>query len=172
MSPDTDADPTREDAAPAGSESAALQAERDELLAQLQRARADYQNLRRRTQLDIDNALRRSLEPLLQGLLVVLDHLDLALASSAEGDEARALAQGVEMTRRQFLHALAQEGVTPMDDVREFDPTLHEAVSTCETSEQPPGQIVRVLRRGWNWRGQVLRAAHVQVSAAPKTDAS
>lgn len=175
MSPDTQADPDS-DAAAEGAERAAepnkLEAERDDLLAQLQRARADYQNLRKRTQLDVDNALRRALEPLLQSLLVVLDNLDLALATPAASDDAKRVAQGVELTRKQFLHALAQEGVQPLADTAEFDPKLHEAVSNEESAERPAGSIVRVLRRGWTWRGQLLRAAHVQVAVAPKQPAT
>ncbi len=167
MSPDTDADPQSDTNAAATSETGALKAERDELLAQLQRARADYQNLRKRTQLDIDNALRRALEPLLQSLLLVVDNLDSALATPGSGDDARAIAHGVEMTRKQFLHALAQEAVVPITDTLEFDPRLHEAVSMHETTEQAAGSIVRVLRRGWTWRTQVLRPAHVQVAVAP-----
>jgi molecular chaperone GrpE len=145
-----------------------LKAERDDLLAQLARARADYQNLRKRTQVDIDNSVRRSLEGLLQGLVLVVDHLDLALSAPAKGEEAQALARGVELTREQLLRTLAQEGAEPVLDTDEFDPNVHEAVSTLVTSEHPPGTIVAVLRRGWTWRGQVLRPAHVQVAAAPK----
>ena len=144
-----------------------LKTERDDLLAQLARARADYQNLRKRTQIDADNSVRRSLEGLLQGLILVVDHLDLALSSPSKGDEARALARGVEMTREQLLRTLAQEGAQPVLETDEFDPNLHEAVATLPTLEHPPGTIVATLRRGWTWRGQVLRPAHVQVAAPP-----
>lgn len=144
-----------------------LRAERDELLSQLQRARADYQNLRKRTQVDIENSVRRSLEGLLQGLLLVVDNLDFALRSSVESPDAKNLAQGVEMTRTQFMHVLAQENVQPIAETRAFDPNLHEAVSTAESASHAEGEIILVLRRGWTWRGQVLRAAQVQVARAP-----
>ncbi len=145
----------------------ALRAERDELVTQLARARADYQNLRKRTQLDIDNAVRRSLENLLQNLFVVVDNLDFALKTDARSEDARQLAHGVELTRRQFLHALSQEGAAPIPDSAQFDPKLHEAVTTVQSAEHAPGAVVDVLRRGWTWRGTVLRASHVRVAAAP-----
>lgn len=151
----------------ADAQATALASERDELLAQLARARADYQNLRKRTQVDIDNAVRRSLENLLQNLFVVVDNLDFALKVEALSDDARQLAHGVELTRMQFLHALAQEGAAPIPDGETFDPKLHEAVATIPTSDRPAGSIVQVLRRGWTWRGTVLRPTHVQVAAAP-----
>jgi molecular chaperone GrpE len=142
--------------------------ERDDLSAKLQRATADYQNLRRRQQMDVDAAVRRGLESLLQNLLLVLDHLDLALAAPAESDEAKKLARGVALTRDQFLAALAQEDVTPIEAGTSFDPARHEAVATVERADLEPGTVVDVLRRGYTWRDKVLRVAHVRVSAAPK----
>lgn len=144
--------------------------ERDELLSQLARARADYQNLRKRTQVDIDNAVRRSLENLLQNLFVVVDNLDFALRVEAKSDDARQLAHGVELTRMQLVHALSQEGATPIPDAAVFDPKLHEAVSMVASDSHPAGGIVNVLRRGWTWRGAVLRPTHVQVATAPSVD--
>jgi len=155
----------------AGGELEALRAERDELATQLARARADYQNLRKRTQLDVDNAVRRSLENLLQNLFVVVDNLDFALRVEARSEDARQLAHGVDLTRMQFLHALSQEGASPIPDSKTFDTKLHEAVSTAPSTEHAPGTILHVLRRGWTWRGTVLRPAHVQVAVAPVTDA-
>jgi molecular chaperone GrpE len=144
-----------------------LRAERDDLLAQLARARADYQNLRKRTQVDIENSVRRSLEGLLQGLLVTVDHLDFALASKVESEDGKALHKGVELTRMQFQQVLAQENVQPIAESRVFDPKLHEAVAMVPSNAHTAGEIVATLRRGWTWRGQVLRVAQVQVASAP-----
>jgi molecular chaperone GrpE len=175
MASDTDAQRTDADTSEAQSAATAgapelekLKLERDDLLAQLLRARADYQNLRRRTQLDIDNSVRRSMESLFQGLFLVVDNLDLALGAPHAGADARSLGEGIEMTRAQLLRALAQEHVEPTAVTKEFDPTLHEAVSTVESREHVPGSVVTTLRRGWTWRGQVLRPAQVQVACAPR----
>jgi molecular chaperone GrpE len=138
--------------------------ERDESLARLQRAQADYANLRRRAQIDLDSALQRSLRPLLEGLLLVVDHLDLALAAPQESDESRNLARGVRLTRDQLLRALAQEGVQPIPQSGRFDPALHEAVATEERDDLEPGTVVETVRPGYTWRGQVLRHAHVKVA--------
>ncbi len=159
---------TGAEASAAGSDAGTLQRERDEYLTRWQRATADYQNLKRRTTADVEAAVRRSLESLLSGMLLVVDHLELALSSPAESDDARALARGVELTRDQVLHTLRQEGVEPMPDHDDFDPTLHEAVATVETDEVAPGKVVDTLRRGYTWRGQALRFAHVRVARAPQ----
>ena len=142
--------------------------ERDELQAKLQRATADYQNLRRRQQADIDAALRRGLESLLANMLLVLDHLDLALSAPAESAETANFARGVALTRTQFLAALAQEDVVPVETSGIFDPNRHEVVMTVERPDLEPGTIVDVLRRGYTWRDKVLRVAHVSVAAEPK----
>ena len=141
-----------------------LERERDESLARLQRAQADYANLRRRAQVDLDSALQRSLRPLLENLLLVVDHLDLALAAPQGSEESRSLARGVRLTRDQLLRALAQEGVEPIAESGRFDPALHEAVATEERDDLEPGTVVETVRPGYTWRGQVLRHAHVKVA--------
>lgn len=142
--------------------------ERDELQSKLQRATADYQNLRRRQQADLDAALRRGLESLLGNLLTVLDHLDLALSAPADQAETANFARGVALTRDQFLAALAQEGVTAVETSGMFDPNKHEVVMTVARPDLAPGTIVDVLRRGYMWRDKVLRVAHVSVAAQPR----
>jgi molecular chaperone GrpE len=144
-----------------------LRAEAEDFKARWLRAQADYQNLRRRQQGDIDSMVRRTLESLLGNLLTVVDHLDFALAAPASAEEARALAQGVRQTRDQLLAALRLEGVEPIPHSRQFDAKLHQAVSSVATSEFAPGEIVDVLREGYTYRGTVLRAAHVRVATAP-----
>jgi len=146
-----------------------LTRERDEYLARWQRAAADYQNLKRRSASEVEGAVRRSLEGLLSGLLLVVDHLELALKSPAGSEDAQALARGVGLTLDQLLYVLRQQGVEPILAEEEFDPALHEAVATLESDELPAGRIVDTLRRGYTWRGQMLRFAHVRVARAPQS---
>src|SRR5262245_28380557 len=115
--------------------------ERDDAIAKLQRATADYQNLRRRQQADLENSLRRGLEQLLTSLLLVLDHLELALAAPAENEETKNFARGVALTRNSLLKLLEQEGVEPIAADDKFDPAKHHAVATVERDDVPPGTI-------------------------------
>src|SRR5262245_18737750 len=103
-------------------------AQRDEYLAALQRSQADYQNLRRRLQSDIDAATSRSKGPLLSDLLLVLDYLEMALASPHTTAEGKNLAAGVEMTKGQLVRALEREGVKPVAETGAFDASVHQAV--------------------------------------------
>ena len=143
-----------------------LRRERDEAVTKWQRALADYQNLKRRSQSDYENGLRRSLQPLAENLLLVLDNLDMALAAPVTSEDAVNLAAGVQLTRDQLVTAIATLDVKPIGVEGEFDPAVHQAVETVEAGGADPGAIVDVVRPGFTWRHGVLRHAQVRVAAA------
>jgi molecular chaperone GrpE len=147
----------------------ALERERDELRAQWQRAQADYQNLRRRLQSDIDAAVLRAKTPLYDSLLLVLDYLDMALATPCTTRECQSLLAGVEMTRDTLLRALEKENVRAVPENGAFDAAVHQAVERVETSERPAGELIEVLRRGYLAGNQVLRPAQVKVAVEPSS---
>jgi len=149
-----------------------LQAEVQELRSKWLRAQADYQNLRRRGEVEQGAFLRLKLEPLLRDLLFVLDWLDMALSTPVESDDAKALRTGVEMTRDKLLGALEGEDVRPIADGGRFDPDRHEATATEERADLEPGTVVRTVRRGYTWRDAILRHAHVVVARRPEDPAS
>jgi molecular chaperone GrpE len=178
--PDPPEEPTGDAAAAAaqGSDRAAEAAsedvakrERDEAIAQLKRAQADFQNLRRRTQGEIDQAVRRSQQRLLEELLLAIDHLELALGSPTSTEEARKLAQGVKLTRDAMLRALEGEGVRAMASDKRFDPARHFAVASVPTPGRAPGEVLETVRQGYTWNDVVLRPAQVVVTAEPQSAA-
>jgi molecular chaperone GrpE len=163
-SPDPDSVPPGE--APAvESEFAALRAERDRLQAQLLRAQADYQNLKRRTASDVDQALKRALSGLFEQLFLALDHLDLALATP-EGRAENPLSSGVRLTRDKLVRGLEATGVQRIAPTRVLDPTKQEAVATEPRADVEPGTVLGVLREGYTYQGQVVRPAQVRVATA------
>lgn len=152
---------------PALSEIDQLRAERDEAIESWQRARADYQNLRRRQQADIDAAVARSREALLAELLLVVDTLDMALSTPCQTEEARNLQYGVQLTRQQLMQFLELQNVTRLPDAGTFDPRYHQAIATVVSDRHAPGEIVATVRRGYLLGERVLRHAQVQVAADP-----
>jgi molecular chaperone GrpE len=152
-----------EDGDPAAS-LASVERERDEHLANWKRAQADYQNLRRRLQTDIDAAVQRAKKPLLQNLLLVLDYLEMALATPCTTRESKDVLAGVEMTRNALQSTLERENVRAIPEGGAFDSALHEAVERVETKTVKAGEIVHTLRRGYTADGQVLRPAQVKVA--------
>lgn len=141
-----------------------LTLERDEYLSKYQRAAADCQNMRRRAAEDIEDRIKRRLQPLLEELLVVLDNLEMALACPAETPEAKNLALGVRLTRDQLLSALGYEDIQRIIPEGAFDPNLHQAVAVVEETDVPAGHVVDCTRHGYTWRDLVLRSAQVRVA--------
>jgi molecular chaperone GrpE len=150
-----------------------LQRERDEYLASWKRATADYQNLRRRLQSDLESAVARQKTGILGDLLLVLDFLDMALATPVKTEEGKNLHTGVEATRTALYAVLEREGVRPIPDAGTFDPAFHDCVARVQADGVEPGTITEVLRRGYTLEGRILRPAQVKVAGAderPETD--
>jgi molecular chaperone GrpE len=148
-------------------DAAELRGRLDDALERWKRAQADFQNLKRRQQGDIDAAVRRTVQPLLEDLLRVADHFEMALSAPTTNDESRALADGVRLIRDQLDRALRQAGVEPLDASGALDPNLHEAVATVPDADAAPGTIVDVLQTGYLWNDVVLRHARVRVAVEP-----
>ena len=147
-----------------GDRMAELEARCEELNAKWLRAQADYKNLRRRSLSDLETGLRRGMLPLLEELLLVLDFLDMALASPTESADAKNLHTGVEMTRTKLMAALEAAEVAPIPIDGPFDPEIHEAVEARTATDVEPGTILEVVRAGYTWRETVLRVARVVVA--------
>jgi molecular chaperone GrpE len=141
-----------------------LRRENEEHLQNWKRATADYQNLRRRLQADIDAASQRSKQPLILDLLLVLDYLEMALKTPCTTAEGKNLSAGVELTRSVLLRALERESVRAVPEKGKFDPAVHQAVERVETDEHEAGTILGTLRRGYASGDQVIRPAQVKVA--------
>lgn len=141
-----------------------LRRESQENLQNWKRATADYQNLRRRLQTDIDAASQRSKQPLLLDLLLVLDYLEMALQAPCTTTEGKNLSAGVELTRSVLLRTLERENVRAVPEGGQFDAAVHQAVERVESDDHESGTILGTLRRGYTCNGQVLRPAQVRVA--------
>ena len=165
--PTANADESGAPDAPSESEVERLQRERDEATDSWKRALADYKNLRKRTLVDIDSAVRASKQAMLSELLLVLDYLEMALQTRCETQEGKNLLFGVEMTRDQLLKFLEAQDVRALESEGTFDPERHQAVESVATDAHAPGTIVETVRRGYSCGDHVLRYAQVKVAEAP-----
>lgn len=151
---------------------ASLKEEKDRAeryLNQLKYARADLENLQKRTQRSIEEALDRANGRLLMQLLPILDELDLAIkaAKTSKGS----IVEGVEMVKNKLAKLMEAEGVSPIEAVgKPFDPRLHEAVLDVETRDHPDGSVIEEFRKGYRFRDRVLRASMVKVARYPGSD--
>ena len=130
------------------------------------RLMADFDNFRKRQTRERDETVRRATETLLQELLPVLDHLELALSNAP--NKADPLAAGVQMIADQFRSALQRFDLKPFHAVGEpFDPNRHEAVSELASADVPAHHVLHQLRRGYMLGGRLLRPAQVVISSGP-----
>lgn len=139
--------------------------EAGELLENLQRVTAEFDNYRKRTDRDRVENLLRAGQRVIESLLPTLDSLEAAIAIEATTDAETRMVEGMRSTHAQLLETLKSDGFSPIGAVGEnFDPALHEAVSVI------PGegdQIVdQVVRKGYVMGGRVIRPSLVVVGHA------
>lgn len=142
----------------------------------LLRTLAEMENLRRRTEREVNDARVYGVAGFARDVLAVADNMHRAL--EAIGPELReqadakvkSLIEGVELTERELLKTLEKNGVRKFSPQGEkFDPNVHQAMFEVPTSEFPPGHVAQVIQAGYMLGDRVLRPAMVGVvKAAPK----
>jgi molecular chaperone GrpE len=148
--------------------SAALRAEAAEVREKFLRTAAEFDNFRKRTRRDLDEAEKRGREALLRDLLPVFDNLERALVVANQATDVKAVADGVGMVLKQFNDTLERGGIRRVPTTgAPFDPQVHEAIQQIETAEQPPGSVVAEVRAGYALGERLVRAAMVVVAKAP-----
>ena len=138
--------------------------ERDSVL----RIKAEMENLRRRTELDVEKAHKFALEKFVNELLPVLDSLDRALEeANKDSDSMTAMVEGIELTRKSMLDVVAKFGVQVVADIDvPMDPNVHQAIAMVESDEVAAGNVLMVMQKGYTLNGRTIRAAMVSVAKA------
>jgi molecular chaperone GrpE len=152
---------------------AEVQAEATRLKDALLRTAADFDNFRKRTRRELEEARRNGREDLLRALLPVFDNLERAIQSAQRTSDVKAMTEGLTMVQRQFVDALGREGIARVPTVgRPFDPGVHEAIQQVETGEHDPGTVIAEVQPGYTQGERLLRAAMVVVARGKPDDAS
>jgi molecular chaperone GrpE len=156
-------------------ELAAAQAKADEYLDKFQRSAAEFQNSRRRLENQMADEIERASGALIKRFLPVLDDIDLAFQNvpeelqDAEANEAAtaqaAWLQGFRQIRKKLLDTMVDQGLERIDTSGEFDPNLHEAISSEPSDSVESGHIIAEMRAGYTYKGKVLRPALVRVAS-------
>jgi molecular chaperone GrpE len=151
---------------------AAITAERDQLLAEkadlqdrLLRARAEFDNARRRAERERGDFLQFATMDLVREVLPVLDDFERGLKTETADKE---YAKGVELIHQRLFETLKKMGLEPIDTAgKQFDPNLHQAVERVETDDGEDQAILGEFQRGYNFRGKLIRPAMVKVAVRP-----
>ena len=174
------ADPSESDDTADGDTFDALMAERDSLKDQLLRALADVENMRRRTERELETARRYSHTGFARDLVGAIDNLARAIdAAPAADDEAvgesvTALITGLEMSWTEIQSTMERHGIKRISPLGEkFDYNFHQAMFEMPHPDQPPGTVVEVVQHGYVLHDRLLRPAMVGVAKAvdPAPDA-
>ncbi|OOF81757.1 nucleotide exchange factor GrpE [Rodentibacter ratti] len=134
----------------------------------LLRTRAEIDNIRRRTEQDVEKAHKFALEKFSKDILNTIDNLERALATPAntEDESIKALFDGVELTLKELISTVGRFGVEAVGVVGEtFNPDLHQAISMQPAEGFESNQITAVLQKGYTLNGRVIRPAMVMVAA-------
>lgn len=132
----------------------------------LKRSLADYQNLERKTKLDIENGVNTQIDKFMVNFLQIYD--DLVRAKNVLANE-KINVEGLEGILRNMDSFLTQYDVVPIDALGEiFNPNLHEAISVIEDETLDEDTITKEIRKGYISHNRVIRPAIVEISKKPK----
>ncbi|CRL45985.1 Protein GrpE [Sodalis glossinidius str. 'morsitans'] len=144
--------------------SQAQQREHDSVL----RAKAEMENVRRRSEQDVEKAHKFALERFAGELLPVIDNLERALDMSDKANaELASTIEGIELTLKSLLDAVRKFGLDVVGDTHvPFNPEVHQAMTMLESDEHEPNQVMMVMQKGYTLNGRLIRPAMVAVSKA------
>lgn len=146
----------------------ALKKERSELGERLLRTAADFDNFRKRSRREIDEAKLRGKDDALRELLPVFDNLERAVRAAGEANDSGAVLEGVRMVLKLFEDTAQRMGLNRVPTIGErFDPAVHEAIQQAESADHAPGTIIAEITPGYLFGKRLLRAAMVIVARRP-----
>ncbi|MBI3236485.1 MAG: nucleotide exchange factor GrpE, partial [Chlamydiales bacterium] len=134
------------------------------------RVSAEADNTRNRMQKEKQERTRFAIENIVEELLNPIDSLENALQFTQNlSDEIKNWAYGFQMILNQFKEVLSNHGISSFDsEGMLFDPNLHYAIETEETTEKPEGTILQEFVKGYKSKERTLRPARVKVAKSPQ----
>ena len=137
----------------------------EEYLDGWQRSRAEFANYKKRVEREQATIYQTTSSTIIKRYLDILDDLERALNNRPQDGDGKNWAAGIELIFRKFQSILENEGVVIMKAQGEqFDPNLHEAISSEENEDFQSGQIIEVVKQGYTQGERVLRPALVRVA--------
>ncbi len=141
-------------------------AERDEYKDLALRAKADFENYRKRADKRVAETRGVAVAGVIRELLPVIDNLDRAVEAAGTQADGDAFADGVRLVHADLHSVLDRLGLTQLDPTGEtFDPSQHEAISQAPVEGAAAGTIVEVVQKGFQLGDVIVRPARVVVAA-------
>lgn len=141
---------------------------KDEQIAELNdkvmRTMAEFENFRKRTDKEKADMFENGARNVIEKLLPVIDSFERGLSILSEEDKATPIAAGMDKIHKQFLKALEDMGVTPIEAVgKEFDPNFHNAVMHGDDDKFGENIVSEEFQKGYLYKGKVVRYSMVKV---------
>lgn len=151
--------------------------EREEALEELernyQRLKMDFDNLKRRTNHQIEQLTHLANEKLIMKLLPILDNFNLAISSIPSDNHTEAYRQGVVLIKKQVEDLLEKEGLISIEaSGAPFNPKYHEAFTHEETDKVPEDTVLEEVRKGYCLGEKVIRPSLVKVAKPTKNSST
>ena len=137
----------------------------DDYLTRLKYLQADFENLKKRYNRQLEEVKNYCTERLVLELLDVVDELEMAVRTGQSANSAQTLVEGVQMTLKKLRKVLEQEGVSPIEcEGKVFDPSRHNAIATTEREDVEGCIVVEEVRKGYIMKDKVIRPSIVKVA--------
>jgi len=137
----------------------------EEYLTRLKYLQADFENVKKRCDRQLQEAKNYCTERLIIELLAVVDELELALKTAQSAGSAQSLIEGVQMTLKKLNKVLTQEGVSYIAcEGKVFDPSQHNAIATTESTNVDQCVVAEEVRKGYIMKDKVIRPSIVKVA--------
>ena len=136
----------------------------EELKDRLMRNLAEFENFRNRSEKEKSQMFEIGAKDIIEKILPVLDNFERGLGTVSEEEKDSAFVQGIEQIYKQFVKALEDAGVKPIEAVgKEFDPNYHNAVMHGEDEELGENIVAEEFQKGYLYRDTVVRHSMVKV---------
>ena len=147
---------------------AGLQGDLDRFRDLALRSQADFENYKKRSAREKEEAIKYANSSLLERLVGIIDNFELGLAAAKEQGADSPIYSGMVLVQKQLNDLLAENGLQPIEaEGKTFDPNIHEAIAHEPSDRVPEESVVRQTRRGYRLKDRLLRPAKVIVSSGP-----
>ncbi len=138
------------------------------LSAMYQMLQRDFEDYKIRVRREKEEAREEGILKIAQGFMEILDNFEKALESAKVTKDINSLLKGVEMIHYQLTRFLKEHGIEEISEETEFNPMEHEALETIITTEYKPNQVIKILQKGYKYKGKTIRPAKVVVALPPE----
>ena len=147
---------------------AGLQADLDRFRDLALRSQADFENYKKRSAREKEEAIKYANSALLERLVSIIDNFELGLAAAKEQGKPSPIYSGMILVQKQLNDLLVENGLQAIEaEGKKFDPNLHEAIAHEPSDRVPEGMVLRQTRRGYRFKDRLLRPSRVVVSSEP-----